>query len=430
MKTIRDGVHGDIQLTELEMSVVDTAAFQRLRGIKQLGTSHLVFPSAGHSRFEHSLGTCWMARVMLGHLREQLQDELLDTNAEQLLGLGALLHDITHVPFGHTFEDERRIFLRHDESTERLEYFLKQGALAVVLEKSGHWPALIKLMNKNSRLEGQHLLIRDMVSGTICADLLDYLQRDAFFCGINQSYDERVFQYLRADEQGLYFDLQRKGQFRPDALSELIHLLRLRYTLTERVYYHHAKVASGAMLSKALELCLRAGVMQQQELYLLKDDSFLHVLREKGQSVPGVVTLLDDLAAHRIYKCIYALQTDGPHGRGLSGGERDEFVSRYHLNGDGARDQLEMQLAAALKIPQADVIVSCPDKKMSLKEADIRVRYSHEQIDLLSRLDNPEINVLLEKHRALWKFRVFLRREHLALAGKGRAILEDILKKK
>ena len=68
-KLIRDAVHGDIQLGSLEIEIIDTPEFQRLRGIKQLGTAYFVFPSALHTRFEHSLGTSWMAQRMIGAVR-------------------------------------------------------------------------------------------------------------------------------------------------------------------------------------------------------------------------------------------------------------------------------------------------------------------------------------------------------------------------
>src|SRR5678810_320886 len=68
-KLIRDAVHGDIQLGALEIELIDTPEFQRLRGIKQLGTAYLVFPSALHTRFEHSLGTSWMAQRLIDAVR-------------------------------------------------------------------------------------------------------------------------------------------------------------------------------------------------------------------------------------------------------------------------------------------------------------------------------------------------------------------------
>src|SRR5215510_10378221 len=95
-KLIRDSVHGDIQLGSLEIEIIDTPEFQRLRGIKQLGTANFVFPSALHTRFEHSLGTSWMAQRMIDAVRRTYN--LPDDDA-QLIRIAALLHDITHIPF-------------------------------------------------------------------------------------------------------------------------------------------------------------------------------------------------------------------------------------------------------------------------------------------------------------------------------------------
>src|SRR6201981_2886946 len=97
-KLIRDAVHGDIEMGSLEVELMDTPEFQRLRGIKQLGTANLVFPSAVHTRFEHSLGTSWMAHRILQSIRRN-QD--VSTEDETLIRVAALLHDITHIPFGH-----------------------------------------------------------------------------------------------------------------------------------------------------------------------------------------------------------------------------------------------------------------------------------------------------------------------------------------
>src|SRR5262245_59101698 len=95
-KLIRDAVHGDIQLGGLEMELVDTPEFQRLRGIKQLGTAYLIFPSALHTRFEHSLGTSWMAYRLVHSVRRTYE---MNADEERLVRVAALLHDITHIPF-------------------------------------------------------------------------------------------------------------------------------------------------------------------------------------------------------------------------------------------------------------------------------------------------------------------------------------------
>src|SRR5215467_15193883 len=96
-KLIRDAVHGDIEMSFLEVEVMDTPEFQRLRGIKQLGTAYMVFPSAMHTRFEHSLGTSWMAHRIVESIR---RTHSISEDDEQRIRVAALLHDITHIPFG------------------------------------------------------------------------------------------------------------------------------------------------------------------------------------------------------------------------------------------------------------------------------------------------------------------------------------------
>src|SRR6476619_5072544 len=101
-KLIRDAVHGDIEMGPLEVELIDTPEFQRLRGIKQLGTAFLVFPSAVHTRFEHSLGTSWMAQRILESVRRSQSSSAVSAQDENVIRVAALLHDLTHIPFGHT----------------------------------------------------------------------------------------------------------------------------------------------------------------------------------------------------------------------------------------------------------------------------------------------------------------------------------------
>ncbi|NDD27133.1 MAG: HD domain-containing protein, partial [Proteobacteria bacterium] len=127
-KIFRDAVHGDIALdAQVEVALIDTPEFQRLRGIKQLGTASMVYPSALHSRFEHSLGTSHLARRIVTSV-EAAQGPFADADEKRALYAAALLHDVSHIPYGHTFEDERHIFPRHDEPA-RFAAFLRSGEL-------------------------------------------------------------------------------------------------------------------------------------------------------------------------------------------------------------------------------------------------------------------------------------------------------------
>src|SRR5438552_12535134 len=178
-KLIRDAVHGDIEMSPLEVELMDTREFQRLRGIKQLGTAYLVFPSAVHTRFEHSLGTSWMAHRILESIG---RTSTIPPDEATLIRVSALLHDITHIPFGHTLEDERRVLPRHDKDEERVDYFLKLSAIGDILKREGLQDAVIRTINGNQSYAS------DIVGGAISADLVDYLRRDTYFCGRSQYY--------------------------------------------------------------------------------------------------------------------------------------------------------------------------------------------------------------------------------------------------
>src|SRR6202035_4976711 len=111
MKEVRDPVHGFIYFNETEMEIVNTTVFQRLRYIRQLAFTHLVYPGAEHSRFAHSLGVMEFATrmfdtLMIKHLGKELKwKKGHKERNRQLLRLGALLHDIGHPPFSHASEE-------------------------------------------------------------------------------------------------------------------------------------------------------------------------------------------------------------------------------------------------------------------------------------------------------------------------------------
>ncbi len=425
MKTLRDTIHGDIELSPLELEVVDTAAFQRLRGIRQLGTTHLVYPGAQHSRFEHSLGACWLSRRILLQLRKSSGAGLL-AGREEVLHLAALLHDITHVPFGHTFEDERRLFPRHDESPLRRQRLVAESAIGTVLRREGVLEDVLGVLGGGHGGGEPARLMRDIVSGTPGADLLDYLRRDAYFCGLKLDYDDRLLQSLSADGDGVALDIHKSGRLRQDALSELIHLLRLRYTLTERVYYHHAKVASGAMVSKALEGALAEGWLGEEDLLSLRDESFLALLQTKSRPGGATSRIASDLLARRLYKTALELRPASRWSPGLTALEQERLVLAYHAN-TAERARIEADLAREAGLEPGEVIVYCPSAGMQLKEADVRVRVPGGTALKLSELELPEVEVLLEQHRRLWRFSVLVSGRQRERAGKVAALAAEKL---
>ena len=401
-KLIRDAVHGDIEMTPLEVELMDTPEFQRLRGIKQLGTAYLVFPSAVHTRFEHSLGTSWMAHRVVESVRRSQSVSAIPADDENLIRVAALLHDMTHIPFGHTLEDERRVLPRHDKDEERVDYFLKNSAAGRILKREGIQDAVI------STIKGNDSYASDIVGGAISADLLDYLRRDTYFCGLSQNYDARIFESFIIENGRLVMNLEKQGRVRQDALSELVNLLRIRYTLSERVYYHHAKVSSGAMISKAVELALREGLTPEgltiEKLRRLKDDTLMWTLRERYTGNSTVSHLLKRLESRQLYRACHLLGTEVGEKR------RQDIVNRFHHDGE-AREAAETSIARASGIQPHEIIIYCPSFGMSLSEAEVPVRLDGGEIRPLSAGNNEEIRILKEKHKELWKFYVLIDRE-------------------
>jgi hypothetical protein len=392
-KLIRDAVHGDIEMDSLEVELMDTPEFQRLRGIKQLGTAYLVFPSAVHTRFEHSLGTSWMAQRILETIS---RDKPLPQPEKQLIRVSALLHDITHIPFGHTLEDERRVLPRHDKDEDRTVYFFHDSSLARILAREGMQEAVINVLKPAANYRS------DITGGAISADLLDYLRRDTYFCGLSQYYDPRLFESFIVEDGRLVINLEKHGMLRRDALSELINLLRIRYTLSERVYFHHTKIASGAMISKAVELALRDG-FPPGELRKLGDETLIWTLRELYAGNPTVAHLLRRLESRQLYRACYVLTVDIGELR------RQEVVDRFHYNAE-QRESAEGSIARASGVQPQDIIIYCPSFGMSLPEAEVLVRLEGGQIRPLSGSNNEEIRILKDQHKALWKFYVLIDR--------------------
>ena len=393
-KLIRDAVHGDIEVTSLEIELMDTPEFQRLRGIKQLGTAYLVFPSAVHTRFEHSLGTSWMAHRILNAVRRTAE---VSADDENVIRVSALLHDLTHIPFGHTLEDERRVLPRHDKDEERVDYFYRRSAVGRILKREGLQDAVIDV------IKGNETYASDIVGGAISADLLDYLRRDTYFCGLSQYYDQRIFESFIIDSNRLVVNVEKNGTIRLDTLSELVNLLRIRYTLSERVYFHHTKIASGSMISKAVELALREG-MTVEELRTLKDETLIWTLRELYTRNATVTHLLNRLDARQLYRACFVLTT------GIGEKRRQEIVSRFHHDVE-AREAAEKTIARASGIQPHEIIIYCPSFGMSLSEAEVPARLERGQILPLSGSNNEEIRILKDKHKGLWKFYVLIDRD-------------------
>lgn len=320
-------VHGFVWFYPEEIRVIDHPAFQRLAGMHQLGMTYLVYRGATHRRIEHSLGAVGVAQRMIEavtHNCSKRNIARVDPKDQWLLGhpptaserrfirLATLLHDIGHVPFGHTIEDELRLLNKHDGEQRIDRIFGKRnwhgkdiGTLAELIdelyekyvpgEAAEHKPsALLKRIilkpSKDQTHEQQAAerttevalahaglrikICRDLVGDTICADLLDYLHRDWYHVGKPRYFDERILHYMEirtpisnasislnespqptADDV-FVISIGNRPKLRSDGISAILSLLESRYELAEAVLFHRTKMNATAMLERALSLAV------------------------------------------------------------------------------------------------------------------------------------------------------------------------------
>ena len=409
---VRDPVFGDIHFSDEEKKIIDTPEVQRLRGIKQLGTAYLVYPGATHTRFDHSLGTCFLTKQIMQSIKKN--GYAIDPEIEKLVSIAGLIHDISHVPFGHTFEDERKIFPKHDKQ-EHFQKDLGKGELGEILNRSGIQKEMLAILTQKDPTMKKETdpWLGQIINDTICADLLDYIRRDCYHSGLNKNYDDRVFSYFMVEDKKLVLNFAKNRMERSDARSEILHLLRLRYFLTERVYFHHAKLSSGAMISKAVELAVKEGIISRDNLYELDDWTLFYFLKGIPQPRPKnspIRVLIERVEQRNLLKRAYVLSSATLSSRK----SREEFINKFNPP-TPEREQIEDMIIDRLQkkhknssINKSDIIIHCLSSS-SLKEAEVLIKNKEGKIVQLNARPYPaaDIKAIEDAYEDLWRMYVF-----------------------
>lgn len=247
-RTIRDPIHRFVPLNEQEAALIDAPAFQRLRRLRQLAFAYLVYPSAVHSRFEHSIGVCHIA----GLLAKKLQ---LDPDETKLVRLAALLHDLGHGPFSHVSEEALELYTDRSKLPEKTDK-IHEAITAMLIEGDSaiknHLAASerSKVLRILSSGYGEPI-IRAILSGPLDADKQDYLLRDSYFCGVQYGvFDlpqlhEVLCKIIDSGDQHL--------MVRQDGVHTLEQFVLAKYYLTQ-VIRHRIRLITDQMLIRAIIL--------------------------------------------------------------------------------------------------------------------------------------------------------------------------------
>ena len=267
---LRDPVHGlivfeeDDALAQLAWELINTPEFQRLRRIKQLGVSEFVFPSAAHTRFAHSIGVFHTARELVRIIeRETAADTTFSQPRADVATIAALLHDLGHGPFSHTFEgvqDSRGTEKRHEKWTADI-IRSSDGAIRPLLDayRIGFADEVASLVAAEDPTDIYHAV----VSSSFDADRLDYLRRDRLMTGTGAGAIDFdwLMEHVRvadividAPDNNTGEDTSTVATFCLDrkALPAAEQFLLSRYTLHEQVYLHKTTRCIEAMVGELL----------------------------------------------------------------------------------------------------------------------------------------------------------------------------------
>jgi len=292
---IIDPIHDFIRVYDHELEIIDNPIFQRLRRIKQLSGAHLTYPAAQHTRFEHSLGVMHIASQAGYVLKEK---GILKSHEIKILRLAGLLHDIGHGPFSHLFEEiiqQKKI--SHEDFGKAI---ILKSEIGDTLTKNGFDK---KFITKVAFGESKYQYLNEIISGTLSADMMDYLLRDGYFTGA---------EHAKIDHKRLTQSLdvhKKKLALERSALYSFESMMYSRYQMFKAVYFHKTVRAAEVMMIEALRLSddeYGFTSFNINEFVKLTDEYVLSLLlSSKSSKLRKARQLAEDYQNRKLLKCVY-----------------------------------------------------------------------------------------------------------------------------
>ncbi|MDR0602331.1 MAG: HD domain-containing protein [Treponema sp.] len=268
---IRDTLWGHIYLTPGIAALTRSAPFMRLFRIFQLGPVYCVYPGATHTRASHSVGVYHLGRRLLENLLERGAEDWITPEGALSFLCACLLHDLGHFPYTHSLKE---LSLKsHEKLTGEI---ILAEPVRSLLSAAGADPGLTAAIVDTSLPEGgrELLFYRKLLSGTLDPDKLDYLNRDARFCGVPygaQDVDFILSRLYPHPERGV--DIESRG------IPSVESVLFSKYLMYRTVYWHRQVRSATAMIKKALSGFLDSGKIAPEELYDLDDQSLFALIK-------------------------------------------------------------------------------------------------------------------------------------------------------
>lgn len=421
---IRDPLHGPIPMSRAELQIVDSAYFQRLRGIKQTGFAELAFPGSTHNRYTHSLGAFHLAGIAFDQIFEDFEWKNAQERdqARSILRMAALLHDVGHGPLSHAIEQamppRKEITggagqATHEDYTQAI---LLKSSLTPLLQEV-FWPELPELVaglirgeNKNpSAYEfGRQSwslfpILSSLISGELDVDRMDYMMRDSHYCGVSYGHYDQSWllsnMMFREENKQVYLALDSR------AIYAIEDFLLARYHMYLTVYLHHKSVVFDEMLfqflkSKDHDTRLPSDI----EDYLGVDDHWLRTrLRQAAQHNPWAKRIIEN----RPYRMLLQIHSD-ENGRAKAYADqmeerlKAESIPYFRSSSTGLLSKYSSIDKNAKTIPSFPIYVIYRDPRFrSSKNPDKDYEFLSEATELFDRYGKKTIIDRIYAERSL-----------------------------
>ena len=267
---IKDPLYGFITISEPFISLMETERFQRLRNIKQLGQSYIVYSSANHTRFEHSIGAYYLAQKVAENKKLENKNEFI---------AAALLHDIGHYPFSHAIEKAVKAVSKKGHEEQSVD-IIRNTAIADILRNEGMDIDLIC-----NYIEGKGKYA-SLIAGPIDVDRMDYLRRDSYYTGVAYGIIESdvIINNYAISGDDYIADIKYLPAFESVLIS--------RYLMYSMVYMHHRTIIANAMLRSAFNEALINGDFNIEQLIEFDDIDLISRLRSSDSPAKAIMNAI------------------------------------------------------------------------------------------------------------------------------------------
>ena len=316
---VRDVLWGHIYFTPELAALTESPPFMRLHRILQLGPVHQVYPGATHTRAGHSIGVYHLGRRLLQNLAEHGTADWISREGAMSFLCACLLHDLGHFPYTHSLKE---LPLRSHESLTG--EMILGSPLRDMVGKCGADPQLTAaIIDRELPGGGEELLFyRSLLSGCLDPDKLDYLNRDARYCGVPYGAQDADFVFSR-----LIPSLERGADIDSRLIPNVEAVLFAKYLMYRTVYWHRQVRSATSMIKKALITGLESKKITGEELYGLEDQSLFALAGEKtgsplaeavwkGQLYSSAAEIAFDEAEHA---CLRDIHSRSRHEERLAG---------------------------------------------------------------------------------------------------------------